>query len=73
MIIKKQISRIKEIIESFTKNSYNLPEKPNEVLFNDFWLSQLDIEGDYVKFGIPRSISFWEKFIYKFREMVGKK
>jgi len=56
MIIKKQISRIKEIIESFTKNSYDLPEKPNEVLFNDFWLSQLDIEGDYVKlyhFGEP--------------------
>jgi len=56
MIIKKQISRIKEIIESFTKNSYDLPEKPDEVLFNDFWLSQLDIEGDYVKlyhFGEP--------------------
>ena len=49
MIIKKQISRIKEIIESFVKDSYELPEKPNEVLFNDFWLSQLETEGDYVK------------------------
>lgn len=48
-MIKKQISRIKELIEAFVKNSYELPEKPDKVLFNDTWLSQLEIDGDYVK------------------------
>lgn len=54
----KLVQSIKEILreelDSATKD--NLPEKPNEVLFNDFWLSQLETDGDYVKlyhFGEP--------------------
>jgi len=54
----KLIQSIKEILreelDSTTKD--NLPGKPNKVLFNDFWLSQLETDGDYVKlyhFGNP--------------------
>jgi hypothetical protein len=54
----KLIQSIKEILreELDLSTKDNLPEKPNKVLFNDFWLSQLETEGDYVKlyhFGNP--------------------
>ena len=54
----KLIQSIKEILreELYSATKDNLPEKPNKVLFNDFWLSQLETDGDYVKlyhFGNP--------------------
>jgi hypothetical protein len=61
--IKKDIDlflshpEVKQLLESNIKGGVNnLPEKPNKVLFNDFWLSQLETDGDYVKlyhFGSP--------------------
>lgn len=49
MLVKNQISRIKQLIESTIKDDINdLPEKPNSHLFNDRWLSQLDTDGEYV-------------------------
>lgn len=55
MSLRQSIRRVlREEFESSIKS--DLPEKPNKVLFNDFWLSQLETEGDYVKlyhFGEP--------------------
>ena len=48
MSLRQSIKKIlREELDSTAKD--NLPKKPNKVLFNDFWLSQLETEGDYVK------------------------
>lgn len=48
MSLRQSIRRaLREELESSIKS--DLPKKPNKILFNDFWLSQLETEGDYVK------------------------